>query len=390
MVLSVGRRRSGSGVRNDSRDAGDDVPVLVADDLSRRYGGRVVVDVDHFAVAPGEITAVLGPNGAGKSTLLRLLMLLERPDAGRILFRGRPVGPSDRTVRRHLAGVFQKPYLFAGTVAENVEFGLAARGVPRLERRRRVEEALEWLDLARHAGAPVRALSGGEAQRVGLARALVLEPAILFLDEPTANLDVTIRRRFREDLERLLRARAGAAVLITHDASDAFALADRIAVMEDGRIVQTSTPAEVVLQAATPFIAAFTGAELTLRGVVTGHDGALVLVRSPGGATIVASTPEGKTLPTGSGARVAYRPEDVVLGPADVQVATSARNRFRVRVTATAPAGGLVRVRLGGEVELNALLTRQSAQELGIEPGRDVCAYVKSTALRAFPAAPPT
>jgi tungstate transport system ATP-binding protein len=386
--VRAGRRRSGGDVRGRSRAVPDDVPVLAAHDLRRRYGGRLVVDVHYFAVSPGEIIAVLGPNGAGKSTLLRLLMLLERPDAGQVVFRGRPVDPSDETVRRHMAGVFQKPYLFTGTVAENVEFGLAARGVPRPERRRRVEEALDWLDLAGHAHTPVRALSGGEVQRVGLARALVPEPAILFLDEPTANLDVTIRRRFREDLERLLRARAGAAVLVTHDAADAFALADRIAVMEDGRIVQTGTPADVVLQAATPFIAAFTGAELTLRGVVTGHDGPLVLVRSPGGATIVASTPEGETLPTGAAAHVAYRPEDVVLGPADVQVTTSARNRFRVRVTATAPAGGLVRVRLGGEVELNALLTRQSAQELGIAPGRDVNAYVKSTALRAFPAAP--
>ncbi len=368
----------------------DEDAVLAARDLRRRYGERTVVDVDRFSVAPGEIVGVLGPNGAGKSTLLRLLMLLERPDAGRVLFRGRPAEPADQAVRRQLAGVFQNPFLFTGTVAENVEFGLAARGVPHPERRRRVAEALDWLDLARFAAVSVRELSGGEAQRVGLARALVLEPAVLFLDEPTANLDVTIRRRFREDLERLLRARAGAAVLVTHDASDAFALADRIAVMEDGRIVQTGTPAEVVLEAATPFVAAFTGAELMLRGVVTGHDGALVQVRAPGGATIVASAPESERLTVGDEAHVAYRPEDVVLASADAELATSARNRFHVRVLATAPAGGLVRVRLGGEIELNALLTRQSAEELGVAPGRSVCAYVKSTALRAFPATAPT
>ncbi|MEJ2679424.1 MAG: ABC transporter ATP-binding protein [Gemmatimonadota bacterium] len=368
----------------------NDEAVLAARGLKRRYGGRTVVDVDDFAVAPGEIVAVLGPNGAGKSTLLRLLMLLERPDAGHVLFRGRTVAPSDRAVRRQLAGVFQKPFLFTGTVAENVEFGLAARGVPRPERRRRVAAALDWLDLARHAGAPVGILSGGAVQRVGLARALVLEPAVLFLDEPTANLDVTIRRRFRQDLERLLRARAGAAVLVTHDAADAFALADRIAVLEEGRIVQTGTPADIVHGAATPFVAAFTGAELMLRGIVAGHDGALVLVRAPGGATIVASTPAGEPLPVNTAAHVAYRPEDVTLAPADTELTTSARNRFRVRVVATSPVGGLVRVRLDGEVELSALLTRQSAQELGITTGRNVCAFVKTTALRVFPAGPPT
>lgn len=362
-------------------------PILEAERLRRAYGGQTVLAVDHLALAPGEVLAVLGPNGAGKSTLLRLLMLLESPDAGAIRFAGRTVHRGDAEVRRRTAGLFQRPHLFTGSVAANVAFGLAARGVRGPERDRRVVEALDWLGITHLGRARVDTLSGGEAQRVALARALVLRPDVLFLDEPTSSLDVAIRRRFREDLDRLVRARAGAAVLVTHDPADAFALADRIAVMENGRVVQTATPGELVLDAATPFVAAFTGAELLVDGVVTGHEDGVVQVTTSGGAILLATTPADQgTLPAATPVHVAYRPEDIVLAPADADMATSARNRFRLTVAATAPSGGLVRVHLSGMVELTALLTRQSAQDLDVSPGREVAAYLKTTALRAFPA----
>jgi len=361
--------------------------VLAAEALRRGYGGPPVVDVDRLEVRSGEVLAILGPNGAGKSTLLRILMLLDAPDDGRIVFRGKPTGTRDEAARRDMAGLFQDPHLFAGTVAENVAFGLKARGVGGAERRRRVDEALGWLRIRHLAGARVHTLSGGEAQRVALARALVLQPAVLFLDEPTASLDVTIRRRFRDDLDRLVRTRAGAAVLVTHDPTDAFALADRIAVMEGGRTVQVATPSELVLEAATPFVATFTGAELLVDGIVVERDESVVRVRTPGGAVLAATTPSGpEELAVGMRAHVAYRPEDVVLAPADQEIATSARNRFRLTVSAAAPSAGLVRVRLSGALELTALLTRRSAEELAVEPGHQVAAYLKTTALRAFPA----
>lgn len=366
---------------------GEGGPVLEVEGVRRDYGGRAVVSVDRLELTPGEVLAILGPNGAGKSTLLRMLMLLETPDAGTIRFGGRAVHRGDQEFRRRTAGLFQRPYLFAGTVAHNVGFGLAARGVRGPERDARVLEALGWLGIIHLGRARVDALSGGEAQRVALARALVLRPDILFLDEPTANLDVAIRRRFREDLDRLVRTRVGAAVLVTHDPADAFTLADRIAVMEDGRVVQIATPGELVLEAATPFVATFTGAELLVDGVVAGHGEGLVQVTTPGGATLMATTPADRdTLEEGTPAHVAYRPEDVVLAPADADSPTSARNRFRLTVAATAPSGGLVRVRLTGAVELTALLTRQSAEDLAVEPGHEVAAYLKTTALRAFPA----
>lgn len=357
---------------------------LAAEGLRRAYGRRLVVDVDRIAVDRGEVLAILGPNGAGKSTLFRLLLAVEAPDAGRVLLDGRPVRPGDRIARRRMAGVFQRPYLFAGSVATNVAYGLASRGLSRVERDRRVAEMLELLDLSALTYEPVHRLSGGEAQRVALARALAPRPDVLLLDEPTANLDVTVRRRFREDLEWLIRGHAGAAVLITHDPADAFALADRIAVMEQGRIVQVDAPDGIVLHPATPFVAAFTGAELLLDGTVAGHEDELVvvMVHGTGSARVLAASDE--PIPAGSRVHVAYRPEDVILARYDESGETSAQNRLDGRISAMSPAGGLVRVRLEGDVALTALVTRRAAAALDLAPGRCVRAQIKATAMRVY------
>lgn len=362
-------------------------PLLRAERLRRRYGARLVVDVDALEVRAGEVLAVLGPNGAGKSTLFRLLLLLERPEAGRILLDGQPVKAGDTSAMRRLAGMFQRPFLFDDTVHANIGFGLNGRRLSRAERAERVSAALRWLDIEPLAGRRARTLSGGEAQRVALARALVIEPDVLVLDEPTANLDVTVRRRFREDLERLARRRARAAILITHDPADAFSLADRIAVMQDGRIVQEGTPEELVLDPATPFIATFTGAELMLDGVVLCIEQGVSAVELAAGVVIHAAAGQnGDRVTVGSRVHVAYRPEDVVLALPGDEGVTSAVNRFTAEVDALIPAGGLVRVRLRGPLELAALLTRRSAEMLGLAPRTIVVAQIKATALRAFPA----
>ncbi|MGH7448943.1 MAG: ABC transporter ATP-binding protein, partial [Longimicrobiales bacterium] len=227
-------------------------PLLQAEGIVRRYGSRTVLNVESLAIGAGEVLAIVGPNGAGKSTLFRTLLLLERPDAGTIRLNGTVMQHRDSRVRGRVAGVFQRPLLFTGTVAQNVAFGLRAAGAGARERRARAEAALRWLGLESLASRPAHTLSGGEAQRVALARALVLEPEVVLLDEPTAGLDVTARRRFRQDLERVARQRAGGVILITHDATEAFGLADRIAVMHDGRLVQVATPDEIMLRPGTP------------------------------------------------------------------------------------------------------------------------------------------
>jgi len=361
---------------------GESPTLLEARGLTRRYGGRLVVDVDRLAIRKGEVVAVLGPNGAGKSTLFRILLGLERPDAGELWLDGAPFSPRDERARRRLVGVFQNPHLFQGTVMDNLEFGLRASGVPRSEWAARIDGTVAGLGLMALVRADVGRLSGGEAQRVALARALVLEPAVLMLDEPTANLDVTVRRRFREELGQVMRERAGSVVLITHDPGDAFDLADRVAVMEDGRIVQVGSPEELTTDPATPFIAAFTGAELLLDGVVERVGDGTLDVRT-GECTLVARSTDGGPAP-GSRVHVRYRPEDVLLAPGAASE-VSARNRLRLTVVSMKPAGGLVRVRLTGPVTLAALVTRASAERLELRPGAGITALLKTTALSVYP-----
>lgn len=356
-------------------------PILEARGLVRSYGGRRVVDVEALDIRPDEVVAVLGPNGAGKTTLFRILLGLEAPDSGELRLHGEPLRPGDARARRRLVGVFQRAHLFSGTVAENLRFGLRATGVPREEWAARIERIVSELGIRPLKEANVARLSGGEAQRVALARALVLEPDVLLLDEPTANLDVTVRRRFREELGTVMRERARSVVLITHDASDAFDLADRVAVMEGGRIVQVGTPEELTTEPATAFVAAFTGAELLLNGVVERVDDGTLDVTT-GATTLVARCPEGRLSP-GDRVHVRYRPEDVVLAPVEAPD-TSARNCLHMTVRSVTPVGGLIRIRLDGPLTLAALVTRTSAERLQLRPGAPISALLKTTALAVY------
>jgi molybdate transport system ATP-binding protein len=365
--------------------------VLSAERLTRSYAGRRVVDIERLEVGRGEVVAVLGPNGAGKSTLFRLLLLLERPDAGTIRLGGRAVEPGDEDARRRVAGVFQRPRLFSGSVRSNLEFGLRSTGVPAREWSERIDRTVAELGVSHLPRADVRTLSGGEAQRVALARALVLEPEVLLLDEPTTGLDVTVRRRFREELGRVIRERARSVVLITHDAADAFELADRVAVMEGGRIVQVGTPEDLTTEPATPFVAAFTGAELLLDGTVEEVGDGTLVVRS-GQARLLGRSADGGAA-VGDRVHVRYRPEDVVLAPPGAALDSawvSARNRLAMTVRSTIPVGGLIRVRLDGPISLAALVTRDSGDHLDLRPGTAVTALLKTAALNVYLASGPT
>jgi molybdopterin-binding protein len=356
-------------------------PLLRGEGLVRSYDGRRVVDVESLEVRRGEVLALLGPNGAGKSTLLRLLAGLESADQGRLFYKGRRIAGEDRELRRASVAVMQRPYLWRGTVRQNVEYGLRLRRVSSKERRSRAHHALGMLEVAHLADASVATLSGGEAQRVAVARALAVEPEVLFLDEPTADLDVAVRRRLLADLERILRRAAPAIVLITHDPGEAFALADRVAVLESGRIIQTGSPADVFESPASEFVASFTGAEFMLNGSVESVREGTVIVRLDSGQLLEAA---GDT-EAGTRVRVAYRPEDVVIGPPDSST-TSARNRFVANLTRLHPQGGLVRVRLEADgLSLEALITRWSLEELDLHVDKTVVAQIKATAFHIFP-----
>jgi tungstate transport system ATP-binding protein len=199
-----------------------------------------------FSAPVGAITAVVGPTGAGKSTLLRILGLLERPAAGSVAWRGAPVAwPPPLALRRRMAMVFQAPLLFGGTVSENVAYGLRLRGERGAALRSRVGQVLTRFRIAHLAERRAASLSGGEAQRAALARAVVLEPELLLLDEPLVSLDPPIRERLRDELRQVVHERGITCVHVTHDFAEAFTLADRIALLDGGRLLQLGTPEEI-------------------------------------------------------------------------------------------------------------------------------------------------
>lgn len=353
-------------------------PTLEARRLSVRRGGKTLVAVEDLALAGGEVHVLLGPNGAGKSTLLRALNGLEQSD-GELVFRARPIRTRrDRlALRRATAAVFQSPHLLNTTVRANVESGLRLRGVGRPEARRRAAEALELLGVADLAARRPVKLSGGEAQRVSIARALAVDPAVLFLDEPLASLDPPTRRALVDDLLRIFEHSAMAVIWVTHDRDEALAVGDVITYLESGAVVQTGPALEVFARPATTSFAEFLGLDTFLSGrVVNEPDGASRLLLDGGVELVCAGAPDGPAV-------VAIAPEDVVLftrppGEHDA----SLRNVLQGTVKAVAPSGRLLRVDIEAVgLELAALITRAAFEDLGLAVGSPVVAAVKASSV---------
>lgn len=262
--------------------------MLKLDEVTVRFARRAALDAVDLEVAEHRTVCVLGPSGSGKSTLLRVVAGLQPPDSGRVL-----LGGADQAGvpvhKRGLGLMFQDHQLFPQRdVAGNVAFGLRMRGASREEQDRRVGELLDLVGLPGAGGRAVAALSGGEQQRVALARALAPSPRLLMLDEPLGQLDRTLRERLVLEL-RSLFGRLGTTVLaVTHDQGEAFALADRVVVMRDGRIAQAGTPLEVWRRPASEFVARFLGFENVVPATVAGE-----VADTPGGRCRSRRTPLG-------------------------------------------------------------------------------------------------
>ncbi|MGB9791077.1 MAG: ATP-binding cassette domain-containing protein [Thermacetogeniaceae bacterium] len=226
---------------------------LTAEELLLVRDHKRIFYVEQFALREGEVVALVGPNGAGKTSLLLTLALLQKPTGGRIHFNGTPVnGRNILQLRRQMAVVFQEPLLMDTTVLGNVMTGLRIRGVPKDEARRRAEEWLERLGISHLAKRSALRLSGGEAQRVSLARAFALEPRILFMDEPFSSLDYPTRTALLEELGTILKETKITTLFVTHDYTEIPFLAQRVAVMLDGRLIKTGGISEVLGTEAIP------------------------------------------------------------------------------------------------------------------------------------------
>jgi sulfate/thiosulfate transport system ATP-binding protein len=278
---------------------------IVLDRLTKIYGGHSIVDQVSLELTDGEFFVMLGSSGSGKSTILRLIAGLAQPDTGRILLRGRDV-TSLPPQQRGTGFVFQNYSIFRHmSVSQNVEFGLKIRNAPAEERARKSEQLLDLVGLAGLGSRYADQLSGGQLQRVALARALAYEPSILLLDEPFGALDSKIRAQLRRSLKEIQRRLAVTTILVTHDQEEAFELADRIGVIEHGRLLETGTPAALYFTPKSLFVATFLGAGTVLAGRADGawaHFGPLCL-----------PIPPETSYEEGAKAQVLFRPEQVAL-----------------------------------------------------------------------------
>ena len=339
--------------------------------------GSFTLDMS-LTVAPGEVVAVLGPNGAGKSTLLRGLVGLTPIDRGSIRLDDVVVDDPDADVliepaKRRIGVVFQEYRLFPHlTVEDNVAFGLRSAGFGKRAAQVASQEWIDRLELAALRARKPGELSGGQAQRVALARALATKPRALLLDEPLSALDIATRQDVRTHLSGHLRQFAGPTVLVTHDPLDALVLADRVVVLEGGRVTQQGTTHEVTQRPSTPYVASVMGLNLlrgkALAGIVRLDDGGELQApdASIAGPVLVAIRPTAISMHQ-------HRPEG------------SARNVWQGLVGTIQPVGDRVRVSVSGAPTVVVDVTRNAVSELGLAAGHAVWLSTKTTELEVYP-----
>ena len=324
---------------------------LLLETVSKRFNGHVAVEAVDLEVANGEFLALLGPSGCGKTTLLRLIAGFEELDTGTIRIAGRQVAMPGRQVppeERRVGLVFQSYALWPHmSVAENVAYPLKVAGMPRAELVRRRDSALSVTGLEGFAERRPADLSGGQRQRVALARCLVMEPPLVLLDEPLANLDVHLRAAMQEEFAAFHDKTGATMVYITHDQAEAMALADRIAVMHEGRLQQVATPRDLYNEPATAMVAGFIGEGSVVAAELRGSGGGTAAVELWGIAASLRSRPqEGRTGPV----QVSLRPEHLSLAAADDPGA------LRARVRRTVYRGGRIAVEARLEADPGAAL----------------------------------
>ncbi|KKH46445.1 ATP-binding cassette domain-containing protein [Methanosarcina sp. 1.H.A.2.2] len=347
--------------------------MIEIESLSRKWK-NFSLDELSLKVESGEYFVILGPTGAGKTLLLELIAGFHVPDSGRVLVDGKDVThlPPEK---HNLAFVYQNYSLFPHmSVKKNIEFGMRMK---RIKDPKRVLETARDLKITHLLDRNPLTLSGGEQQRVALARALVTDPKILLLDEPLSALDPRTQENAREMLSVLHKKNKLTVLHITHDQTEARIMADRIAVVMDGKLIQVGTPKDIFENPVDSQVASFVGFENVLKGRVISADRGLLRIET-GGAVIDASG----DMEAGDQVYAFLRPENIALSKTSTQ--SSIRNSLQGRVTEVWILGALVRVKVDCGVPLNALITRQSAEEMDLSPGVPVYAQFKASSVHVL------
>ena len=355
--------------------------------LEKKYNSKFSLSVDGLYLEHNKILTIIGPNGSGKSTLIRLLDLLEKPDRGTIYFDGKNIldAKTDKfAIRKKMAVVFQEPLLFNTSVYSNIIMGLKFRAVALYEVRDRLDYFIQKLKIGHILGRSIKNLSGGEKQRVSLARALILDPKLLLLDEPLANIDQQSRESLRIDLFEVLKKYGKSIIYVTHDRNEAMVLADHMAVMNEGRIEQFAPKEEVFRRPANEFIAKFVGVETLIEGRIARcrQNVAEVEVSNGKGKQIVyvvGRSAKNKKV------TMAIRPEDVILYSMDIPPQkSSAMNLFKGKITGIRNIGMFKKIEMDCGFKLISFVTQNSIERLGLETGKTIAAGIKASSIHMF------
>jgi molybdate/tungstate transport system ATP-binding protein len=347
--------------------------MIEIESLSRKWKTFALDDLT-LKVESGEYFVILGPTGAGKTLLLELIAGFHFPDSGRILIDGEEVThlPPEK---HNLAFVYQNYSLFPHmSVKKNIEFGMRMK---KIKSKEKLIEIANYLKITHLLDRYPLTLSGGEQQRVALARALVTDPKILLLDEPLSALDPRTQESARELLSDLHKNKGLSVLHITHDQTEARIMADRIAIIMNGKLVQVGVPKEIFEKPVNNQVASFVGFENVLKGRVTSVDRGLLRIETE--EVVIDASGDAEA---GDAVYAFLRPENIALSKTSTQ--SSIRNSLQGRVTEVWILGALVRVKVDCGVSLNALITRQSAEEMDVSPGVPVYAHFKASSVHVL------
>ncbi len=356
------------------------MPLIETRDLWQRRDGHDILKNINLRVERGEIFALIGPTGAGKTTLLRLIDMLDIPAEGKVFFNGTDINSSDKVrleTRRKMAFVLQKPVVFNASVYENIACGLRWRGVNSRDIHKEVDGIVETVELKSYKYRNARTLSGGEVQRVAIARAIAVQPEVLLLDEPTANLDPVSASKIEDLIAGIIKRETITVIMATHDMSQGQRLADRIGVLVNGEMVQTGGLHEIFTSPRNKQVAELVGMENIIDGVVTSNVGEMATI-DINGRVIEAVT----DFDVGVEVSVCMRPEDITVALS--RISSSARNSMAGNITWTVSTGPLCRVEIDCGFPLVALVTRRSAEEMRLKKGTQVFANFKAVSIHVL------
>lgn len=352
--------------------------LLEINNLYKYYGEKKVLEDINLSIQKGSTLGLIGPTGCGKTTLLRIIDLLENPSSGKIYFKGEDISTSKtdpKEIRKKMGMVFQNPVVFRGTVYDNIYYGLKVRGIDKRSSQKKISDVLDSVDLAGYENQDASTLSGGETQRLALARVLITEPEILLLDEPTANLDPTSTEKIESMIENLRNKKDLTIIMATHNLLQGQRLSDEIALL-NRKIYQIGRPEEVFRKPRNKFVADFVGMKNVKKGFIREKTPENLTVIDLGETQIYSSTSlEGEVF-------VSIRPEDITVSRKKVEI--SALNEFKGTVKEIKDTGTLIHLQVDvGEV-FTVYMTRKSFLDLMISLGSSIWIQFKASAVNVF------